>query len=122
MTQRLITTPHSPAVRVRRVLTWLAGIVCYGLLLAVIVLIARQIIVPPPAHRILLVRTLPLPEGLKAKGAPDWLEPGQSQFIVKPRKPLLTCSTVSSSQICRLNKKYCRAKNPVARSLSKSFG
>jgi hypothetical protein len=79
MDQRLITTPHSPAVRVRRVLTWLAGMVCYGLLLAVIVLIARQVIVPPPAHRVILVRTLPLPEGLKDEGAPDSLEPGVAQ-------------------------------------------
>ncbi len=79
MDQSLITTPRSPAVRVGRVLTWLAGIVCYGLLLSVIVLIARQIIVPPPAHRVILVRTIPLPEGLKDKGAPDSLEPGVAQ-------------------------------------------
>ena len=80
MDQRFITTPRSPAAaRVGRVLTWLAGIVCFGFLLSAIVLIARQIIVPPPAHRIVLVRTIPLPEGLKAKGAPDSLAPGQSQ-------------------------------------------
>ncbi|HEX9134200.1 MAG TPA: hypothetical protein VF844_18060 [Ktedonobacteraceae bacterium] len=79
MDQRLLTTPHSPAVRVGRVLTWLGGMVCYGLLLAVLVLIARQIIVPPPAHRVILVRTLPLPEGLKDQGAQDSLEPGQAQ-------------------------------------------
>ncbi len=79
MDQRFITTPRSPAARVGRVLTWLSGIVCCVFLLSVLALIARQIIVPPPAHRIILVGALPLPEGLKAKGAPDSLEPGQSQ-------------------------------------------
>lgn len=79
MDQSLITTPHSPAARMGRALTWLAGILCYGLLFSMIVFIARQIIVPPPAHRVILVRTIPLPEGLKDKGAPDTLEPGVAQ-------------------------------------------
>src|SRR2546425_7984169 len=78
---RFIPSPRSPAARVGSVLTWLSGIVCYGFLLSVVVLIARQILVPPPAHRVILVRTIPLPEGLKAKGAPDSLEPGQTQFF-----------------------------------------
>jgi hypothetical protein len=82
MDQSFITTPRSPAAaRVGRVLTWLSGIVCYGFLLSVIALIARQIIVPPPAHHVLLVHTIPLPEGLKDKGPPDSLEPGQTQFF-----------------------------------------
>ncbi len=82
MDQHVITTPRSPAAaRVGRVFIWLAGMVCYGFLLSVLVLIARQILVPPPAHRILLVRTIPLPEGLKAQGAPDSLAPGQTQFF-----------------------------------------
>jgi hypothetical protein len=82
MDQRFITTPRSPAAaRVGSLLTWLSGMVCYGFLLSVLVLIARQILVSPPAHRILLVRTVPLPEGLKAKGAPDSLAPGQTQFF-----------------------------------------
>jgi hypothetical protein len=79
MDQSIVTTPRSPAARVGRVLSWLAGIVCFGFLLSVFVLIARQIIVPPSAQRILLVGSIPLPEGLKAKGAPDSLAPGQSQ-------------------------------------------
>jgi hypothetical protein len=79
MDQSVITTPRSPTVRVGRVLTWLAGIVCCVFLLSVIVLIAFQIINPPPAQRILLLGSIPLPEGLKAKGAPDSLAPGQSQ-------------------------------------------
>jgi hypothetical protein len=79
MDQSLLTTPRSPGVGVSRVLTWLAGMVCYGLLLSVVVLIARQIIVRPPAHRVILVRTIPLPEGLRDKGAPTSLEPGVAQ-------------------------------------------
>src|SRR2546428_1621871 len=79
MDQNVITTPRSPAARVGRVLIWLSGIVSCVFLLSVIVLIAHQIVVPPPAQRILLVGSIPLPEGLKAKGAPDSLAPGWSQ-------------------------------------------
>ncbi len=79
MDQSLITTPRTPTARVRSVLVWLSGIACYGFLLCVLMLIARQIIVPPPAHRVILVRTIPLPEGLKDKGAQASLEPGVAQ-------------------------------------------
>jgi DNA-binding beta-propeller fold protein YncE len=79
MDQHFPTPPRLPAVRMSRVLTWLAGIVCYGFMLSVLALIARQIIVPPPAQRVLLVGTIPLPEGLKAKGAPDSLTPNLAQ-------------------------------------------
>src|SRR5215470_17267697 len=79
MYQSVMTTPHSPTVHAARVLTWRAGMVCCGLLLSVLGLIARPILVGPPAHRVILVRTIPLPEGLKDKGAPDSLEPGISQ-------------------------------------------
>src|SRR5262249_16053016 len=79
MDQSVIKTHRSPTIRVRSVLIWLSGMVCFGFLLSVIVLIARQIIVPPPAQRILLVSAIPLPEGLKVKGAPASLAPGRSQ-------------------------------------------
>jgi hypothetical protein len=82
MDQSFITTPRSPAAaHVGRVLTWLAGIICYGFLLAVIVSITHQIVVPPRAQRIILLRSIPLPDGLKARGAPDSLEPGTAQFF-----------------------------------------
>src|SRR5438093_10955921 len=81
MDQRIITTSRSPAARVGRAFTWLAWIVCYGFLLAVIVSITHQIVVPPRAQRIILLRGIPLPEGLKARGAPDSLAPGTSQFF-----------------------------------------
>jgi hypothetical protein len=79
MVQSIIKTPRSPAAHVGRVLTWLAGMVCCVFLLSVLGLIAHQMIVPPPAHRVLLVSAIPLPEGLKDKGALDSLAPGQSQ-------------------------------------------
>jgi hypothetical protein len=81
MDQSFITTPRSPAARVGRAFIWLAWIVCYGFLLAVIVSITHQIVVPPHAQRIILLRGIPLPEGLKTRGAPDSLEPGTSQFF-----------------------------------------
>ncbi len=82
MDQRFITTLRSPAAaRVGRVFTWLAWIVCFGFLLAVIVSITHQIVVPPRAQRVILLHSIPLPEGLKARGAPDSLEPGTAQFF-----------------------------------------
>jgi DNA-binding beta-propeller fold protein YncE len=66
---------------VRRGLAWISGIACFGLLFSVIVLIAHQIVAPPPAPRIILLRNIPLPGGLKAKGAPDSLTPTTSQFF-----------------------------------------
>ncbi len=81
MDQHVLTTPRSPLAHVGRAFTWLAWIVCYGFLLAVIVSITHQIVVPPRAQRIILLRGIPLPEGLKARGAPDSLEPGTAQFF-----------------------------------------
>lgn len=81
MDQQALTIRHLRATRAGSVLTWLSVIICYGFLFCVVVLIAHQILVPPPAQRIILVRTIPLPEGLKARGAPDSLVPGQSQFF-----------------------------------------
>src|SRR5438309_6474415 len=82
MDQSLPTSPpHTPATRVRSVFTWLTGIACFGFLLSVIVLIAHQMIVPPPAPRVILLRNIPLPEGLKTKGTPDSLAPATSQFF-----------------------------------------
>src|SRR5690348_2124461 len=82
MDQSVLTTPpHTVAARGRRIIAWLAGIACSVFLLSVIVLIAHQIVVPPPAPRIILLRNIPLPEGLKTRGAPDSLAPATSQFF-----------------------------------------
>src|SRR2546430_94990 len=82
MDQSLLPSqPRTQGARVRRVFAWSSGIVCAGFLFLVIVLIAHQMIVPPPAPRVILLRNIPLPDGLKAKGAPDSLAPATSQFF-----------------------------------------
>lgn len=81
MDQHVLRTPRLPVAHLGRAFTWLAWIVCYGFLLAVFVSVIHQIVVPPQAQRIVLLRALPLPEGLKSRGAPDSLEPGTSQFF-----------------------------------------
>lgn len=81
MDQRLLTPPRSPAVHVGRAFIWLSWIVCYGFLFSVIGSVTHQIVVHPRAQRIILLRTIPLPAGLKAVGAPDSLEPGVAQFF-----------------------------------------
>src|SRR6266705_700298 len=83
MDQSLLTSPpRTPAARVRSVFAWLSGIACFGFLLSVIVLIAYQMIVPPPAPRVILLRNIPLPEGLKTKGAPDSLAWPPPNFLM----------------------------------------
>src|SRR5690348_9985058 len=82
MDQGILTSPlRTPAAGGRRVFAWLSGIVCFGFLLLVIGLIARQMIVPPSAPRVILMRNIPLPEGLKSKGVQDSLAPATSQFF-----------------------------------------
>src|SRR5216683_8422666 len=81
MDQRVLTTPRSPVAHPGRAFTWLAWIVCYGFLLAVLVSVTHQIVVHPRAQRIILLSGIPLPEGLKARGAPDSLAPGTAQFF-----------------------------------------
>jgi DNA-binding beta-propeller fold protein YncE len=82
MDQGILSSPlPTPVAGGRGVFTWLSGIVCFGFLLLVMGLIARQMIVPPRAPRIILLRNIPLPEGLKNKGAPDSLAAGTSQFF-----------------------------------------
>ncbi|HYU72756.1 MAG TPA: hypothetical protein VEL31_08745, partial [Ktedonobacteraceae bacterium] len=82
MNQSLLPSPpRTPAARARSVFAWLSGIVCFGFLLSVTVLIVHQIIVPTSAPRVILLRNIPLPEGLKTRGALDSLAPATSQFF-----------------------------------------
>src|SRR5882724_8189949 len=82
MDQSILTSPpHTRAAGVRSIFAWILGIVCFGFLLSVMVLIAHRMPVPPPAPRVILRRNIPLPEGLKTKGAPDSLAPVTSQFF-----------------------------------------
>jgi DNA-binding beta-propeller fold protein YncE len=82
MDQSLLPSqPRTQGARVRSVFAWSSVIVCAGFLFLVIVLIAHQMLVPPPAPRVILLRNIPLPEGLKTRGAPDTLAPATSQFF-----------------------------------------
>jgi hypothetical protein len=73
---------------INRVFTLLIGIVCFSLLGYLLVQIIHQFVVPPPAHRLVLVKDIPLPSGLPspeeetllAKGTdPNALAPGVQQ-------------------------------------------
>jgi len=50
----------------RRVFTLITGIVFFGLLAYMLIAIVHQIVVPPPAHRLVLIDDVPLPSGLGA--------------------------------------------------------
>ncbi|MDQ2903479.1 MAG: hypothetical protein ABI456_11635 [Ktedonobacteraceae bacterium] len=65
-------TPLAPARRstTGRILTWTSGIVSFSILAYLILVIAHQFAVPPPAHRLVIVQDVPLPDGL-AKNAQD---------------------------------------------------
>src|SRR5438270_1875104 len=109
MDQSILTSPpRTPAARVRSVFSWLAGIVCFGFLLSVIVLIAHQIIVPPPAPRVILLRNIPLPEGLKTQGAQiRWLQPPPNFLMA------LISSRLTPTLICSLS--HTQAQCPMTR-------
>jgi DNA-binding beta-propeller fold protein YncE len=73
---------------ISRVFTLIIAIVCFGLLGYLLFQIIHQFIVPPPAHRLILVQDIPLPSGLPtpaeekllASGTdPNALAPGVSQ-------------------------------------------
>src|SRR5947209_12971085 len=59
-----------------RIFTWIAGIASFGLLAYVLAMIAYQMFVPPPAHRLLLVQDIPLPSGLGTASTQHSLAPG----------------------------------------------
>jgi len=73
--------PQAKSSGASRVFTLLAGIVCFGLLAYMFVQIIHQIVVPQPAHRLVLIQDVPLPSGLGATspGQTNPLAPGVSQ-------------------------------------------
>lgn len=48
----------------RRILFWVSAIVSFGILGYMIVVVAHQLLVPPPAQRLIIVQDIPLPSGL----------------------------------------------------------
>ena len=47
-----------------RILFWVSAIVSFGLLGYLVVVVAHQMLVPPPAQRLVIVQDIPLPNGL----------------------------------------------------------
>lgn len=71
----------SPSKRsgVRWVFTLTTGILCFGLLAYLLVQIVHQFVVPPPAHRLILIQDIPLPSGLPTPAQEKLLVPGAAQ-------------------------------------------
>ena len=90
-----IITP-SPSLRTGNIFPLLVGIVCFGLLAYMLVETAIQIVIPPPAHRLVLVQDIPVPSVLPAKFLPfvknvpqkDWHQEYQYDLIILTSKLL----------------------------------
>jgi hypothetical protein len=83
MAKQSMTSSNTQGFGVGRLFTWVIGIVSFGLLIYLLVQVTYQIVVPPPAHRLLFVQDIPLPSGLGATspGQKDPLAPGaQNDF------------------------------------------
>lgn len=61
--------------------TWVFGIASFGLLVFLLAQVVHQIVVPPPAPRLVLIQDVPLPSGLGAAspGHTNPLDPGVQQ-------------------------------------------
>jgi hypothetical protein len=81
MRQSLARLARRPTLRASGLFIWLAGTICVALLAYVVVGVVRQLVVAPPALRLVLVRDVPLPSGLGASsaGSRDPLAPGVSE-------------------------------------------
>src|SRR2546430_16441916 len=64
MAKKSKTSPDSQGFGVGRVFILLLGIASFGILAYLLVEVAYQFVVPPPAHRLLFVQDIPLPSGL----------------------------------------------------------
>src|SRR6266568_4320388 len=78
MAKKSKTSPDSKSSGVGRVFILLLGIASFGILAYLLVEVAYQFVVPPPAHRLLFVQDIPLPSGLgpTSRGQKNPLAPG----------------------------------------------
>lgn len=60
----------SRQIQESRLFSWLIGIVCFGILAYLLAETALQIVIPPPAHRLVFVQDVPLPSVLPTKFLP----------------------------------------------------
>jgi YVTN family beta-propeller protein len=78
MAKKSKTSSDSKSSGVGRLFVWIMGIASFGLLAYLLAHVAYQMVVPPPAHRLLFVQDIPLPSGLgpTSQGQKNPLAPG----------------------------------------------
>ncbi len=83
MAEQSANSSHSRSFGVGRKFSLLIGIASFGILAYLLVQVAYQIVVPPPAHRLLFVQDIPLPSGYCETGpcTKDPLAPGVDQVF-----------------------------------------
>ncbi len=64
MAKKSKVSSDSKGSGVGRVFVWITGIVSFGLLVFLLAHVAYQMVVPPPAQKLLFVQDIPLPSGL----------------------------------------------------------
>src|SRR6266699_5555815 len=74
-----IASSPSKGLRAGRIFILLLGIASFGILLYLVAQVAYQMVVPPPAHRLLFVQDIPLPSGFASPGTLNSLTPGVQQ-------------------------------------------
>ena len=67
-----------------RIFTLLIAIVCFSLLGYLLIQIIQQFVVPPPAHRLILVQDIPLPSGLPSPAEEKLLAAGTDPKALSP--------------------------------------
>lgn len=81
MAEQVIHPPAQKA-RVNTLFSWLIGILCFGVLAYLLVETTIQIVIPPPAHRLLFVQDVPVPSVLPAKFLPFVKNTAQSKDVL----------------------------------------
>lgn len=74
MAEQSMASSHPRSLGASSMFRLLMGIISFGLLAYMLVNVAYQMIVPPPAHRLVFVQDIPLPSGLGAV-SPDQKDP-----------------------------------------------
>lgn len=67
-----------------RVFTLMTAIICFGLLGYLLVQIVYQFVVPPPAHRLILVQDIPLPSAIPSPAEETLLASGHDPKALAP--------------------------------------
>jgi hypothetical protein len=79
MAETPIASSPSKGVRAGRVFALLVGIASFAILAYLIAQVAYQMVVPPPARRLLFVQDIPLPSGFASPATLNSLAPGVQQ-------------------------------------------